>query len=115
MKYFPLFSLIILLTIGNICLPELKYVRLSFLQDILSGEKKCFSMSEIREVSIKKCWSELAIVNVWPQVKHCERLRAYLPTEEMEESRFPDRLFYWRIMNTVMPKYTEKFLIKVMQ
>jgi len=55
---------------------------------------------------LKKSWSELAVANVWPHVKENTLLKKYLPHDEMEEGRFPDRDWFWKILCTVLPKYS---------
>ena len=73
--------------------------------------KKCFTAEEIRPCSRLRDWlPEYAIKNVWPQVRDDEDLIQYLPDEEMDLGRWPDRRFFWGILSTLRREWVEKYV-----
>ena len=42
-------------------------------------------------------------------------LRKYMPDDEMDAGRYPDRDWFWNTLCTVLPKYSKKFIDKVVQ
>ena len=52
--------------------------------------------------------------NVWHLVKHNAHLNQYLPTNEMNEGRFPDKEFFWGIAFTVLPTWANLYTSKVL-
>ena len=81
---------------------------MKFLQDIIAGDKAYYHNSDIKLLNIRKCWSELAIKNIWPLVKDNQKLAKYLPVDEMELGRYPDREWFWKVLATTLPDYAEK-------
>ena len=101
--------------IVNCLLPEYRYCRLNFIQQILEGKKKCYFRHEVRDHKIKKEWPELAVSNIWPLIKNNKKVLKYLPSDTMEHGRWPDRIFFWKVLCTKLPKYADKFLDQVME
>ena len=89
----------------NLWLPEKKYCRLSFLQGILSESKQALKLEQVSQRNIKSSWYEFAIKNVWHLVKNDKELCTYLPSDEMDLGRWPDRKFFWGIVFTVRPAW----------
>ena len=96
-------------SIGNTFLPERRYARLEFLQGILEDKFLSFTNSEVNDVPIHKSWEEYAVKNVWPLVKHCTLIRPYLPVALLDKDKFCDRHFFWGILFTCIPKWSEAY------
>lgn len=47
-----------------------------------------------------KDYDEYALKNVYLLVREDEVLMGYMPKEEMEKERWPDREWFWNIANT---------------
>ena len=47
--------------------------------------------------------------NIWPQVKHSQELHKYLPVDDMNRGKYPDREFFWGILFTVIPDWANKY------
>jgi len=58
---------------------------------------------------------ELAVKNVWPQLKHDKEVRKYLPANEMDLGKFPDKKFFWGVISTVRQDWCQKFKDDVMK
>ena len=86
---------------------------MNFLQQLLSEEKHTLKQAEITAMPVHKHWPEFAISNVWPQVSHHERLRKYMPTDEMDQQRWPDREFFWNVLFTILPEWAEAYVTAV--
>ena len=89
-------------------LPSEKTCRVEFLQQLLSEEKKFLDMNDITEPNIKAHWSEYAVKNAWPQVKDFAELKDYLP-DAMEKEKFPDRRFFWGVLNFLIPRWVAEY------
>ena len=96
---------------GNIWLPAEKYCRMLFLQQILEETKKSLIADEVRVNERIRGWlPEYACANVWPLVRTDANLRKYLPAEDMDLGRWPDRRFFWGIVNTFHPEWVTSYL-----
>ena len=58
---------------------------------------------------IHKNYSEFSVKNVWPLVSNHAGLCEYLPDDEMNEGRYPDKLFFWGICYTVIPEWSKSY------
>ena len=65
-------------------------------------------------MNFEKNWNEFAVKNVYKLVKTDKDLMSYMPSEEMDEDRFPDKYYFWNLMNTLRPTWTEKYIEMVM-
>ena len=54
-------------------------------------------------LDIKQNWPDWAVSNVWKLVKHNQKIREYLPAEDMDKGTYPDREFFWGVAFTVLP------------
>ena len=96
---------------GNIWLPAEKYCRMLFLQQILEETKKSLIADEVRVNERIRGWlPEYACANVWPLVRTDANLRMHLPAEDMDLGRWPDRRFFWGIVNTFHPDWVESYV-----
>ena len=73
------------------------------------SDKEVFEQDEISKHSIKHQWPEHAVKNVWPMVKHSQWLAKYLPTDDMNNGKYPDREYFWGLCFTLLPKWSENY------
>ena len=64
---------------------------------------------EVRCRDVGQHWPDWAVKNVWPLVKHKEKLRQYLPVEEMDEGIYPDRIWFWGLCFTLLPFWANSY------
>ena len=79
-----------------------------FLRDILADKKKLFALTEVKMVDVPR-YDELSVNKLYPNFKHDARFMAYFP-ENLPKGRWPDRKYFFNIMNTVYPEYTQKLI-----
>ena len=77
------------------------------MQAILSGEKKHIKTHEIKMRRTEKYWGEFAVKNVYHLFKDNEAVQEYLPMDEMDQGRYPDRMFVWGILYTLNYDWAE--------
>ena len=58
-------------------------------------------------------WNDWSVKNVWSLIRSNTEVCEYLPTEEMNEGRFPDKTFFWGVVFTVLPKWSTSYYEKV--
>ena len=79
---------------------------MTFLQLVLEDEKKCLLGSQVKlSNQIRDSLPEYAVKNVWPQVRNDPLLAKYMPTEEMDLGRCPDRRWFWVVLSTLRHDY----------
>ena len=87
-------------------LPTFKTCRVDFLMQILEEDKDVFECGECpHPPGLKAHWSEWAVKNAYPQLKHYPSLMTYLHTDSMDEGHYPDRAWFWAIVYKVVPKW----------
>ena len=83
---------------------------MAFLEQILENRKKCLTGAKVRSCAkIHGCLPEYAVKNAWPQVRTDALLRAYLPDDDMDVGRFPDRRFVWGVLSTLRRDWVVKY------
>ena len=100
--------------IENCFLPILGMCRLSFLQNILGEEKLVLEKDEIKGQAIEKQYEELTVKNCWPKVRSHKRFRKYMPAEEMDNGRFPDKRFFLGVAHTILPNWSRQYTQEVL-
>ena len=58
-------------------------------------------------------WNDWAVKNVWPLVKDNKQVCEYLPSDEMNEGRYPDKTFFWGVLFTVLPLWSTDYYERV--
>lgn len=58
---------------------------------------------------------EFAPKNVWPLVKDDPLVRDYMPFEEMEKDRMPDKDFFWGLLFTLRPIWANSYYDAVLK
>ena len=84
---------------------------MSFLQSILAEDKKCLFSAQVRLCNrIRNHLPEYAVKNVWHQVREDAEVVEYLPDNEMDLDRMPDRRFFWGVLSTLRRDYVEEYV-----
>ena len=96
-------------------LPDLEQCRLSFLQKVLTEEKKSLEFDQVKLRKVDDHWNDWSVKNVWPLVCSNVEMCQYLPSEEMAEGRFPDKLFFWGVLFTVLPVWSNDYYDQVVR
>ena len=66
-------------------------------------EKGAIVDENLKKVTIPSTYNEYAVKNVWGKVCHSSTLCYYLPSDEMHLGRYPDREYFWNVLNTIHP------------
>ena len=59
-------------------------------------------------------YEEFATKNGYKLLKNCKSIVPYLPIEEMDKGKFPNREFFWGIVFTLEEDWANKYYKKVM-
>ena len=62
-------------------------------------------MSEIKPINIPK-FDELSVRNLYPRFKEDKSVMKYMQ-DEYPKQRFPDRAYFFTVLNTVKPEYVK--------
>ena len=87
----------------NCYLPDKRYVRLAFLQDILADNKLVLHKDQVNMHTFNQNYHEYSVKNVWPLVKTASELHEYLPLIEMSKGKFPDKKWFMGLCFTLIP------------
>ena len=79
-----------------------------FLRDVLKGEKKLLKISECRFINVPK-YDELSVKNIFPKFFRDSEVQQYL-MDVYPKGRFPDRTYYFTVLNTVHPEYVANMI-----
>ena len=66
-------------------------------------------------MKINRNWNDFAVKHVWPMVKHNKVIIEYLPHDEMNEGRYPDKYFFWGVAFTVLPTWSQSYYKAVLK
>ena len=83
-----------------------------FLRQILVEEKKLLELSEVHWIEVPK-YEELSVKSLYPKFLGDDKMMTYFP-DRLPKGRLPDRAYFFNLMNTVYPEYTQE-LIRVAQ
>ena len=87
-----------------------KECRLAYLQQILTGKKKCLKQSEVPMRNIPR-WPQLSVKLMYPQiVRHYPDLLDYMPDPEDHSDRLPPRDFFFAIFAALKPDAATKMV-----
>ena len=53
---------------------------------------------------------EFAVKNVWPLLKGHAKFVKYMPDEEMDLDRYPDRRWFWGVVCAILPEWSQSYL-----
>lgn len=81
----------------------------------MTEEKQAYNSSAIQTANVKQYWAEFAVKNAYPNVMTDFDLCAYLPTDQINRRKYPDRQFFWNICNIVRPDFAKEYTKQVMK
>ena len=62
---------------------------------------------QVKGKAIDKQYEELKVKNCWPKVSSHKRFRRYMPADEMDNGRYPDKEFYsWVPRYPILPNWS---------
>ena len=73
----------------------------------MQDNKRVLYSNQVKRRYLKESYEEYAIKNVWKLVKSDANLRSYLPADEMDAGKFPNRSFVWGILCSVVPSWSD--------
>ena len=74
-----------------------------FIKQVLREEKELMPLSQVKQVSVPH-YDELSVKKFLPMLSEDEEFKKYMP-EPGNDSRLPDRTFFWNIAHTLHPSY----------
>ena len=74
-----------------------------FLKQVLAGQKKLLKVNEARYINMPK-YDELSVKNIFPRFRNDPQVMLYLQ-DEYPKDRYPDRQYFFTILNTVHADY----------
>ena len=98
---------------GGYWLPSQEKCSRKFLIEIFEDKKDIMRADQISNCNFKETWPEFAIKNVWPLVKSDQLIVKHLPCDDIEKKQYPDRKFFWGVLNSLRPDWVKKYVDKV--
>ena len=93
--------------------PPASSINKDFLRQVLKGEKKLLKVSECKFVNVPK-FDELGVNNIFPKFKQDASVMVYLQ-DEYARNRFPDRTYFYTVLNTVHSEYVANLIANSQQ
>ncbi len=78
------------------------------MRDVLCEKKKLMKVNEARYINMPK-YDELSVRNIFPKFINDPSVMVYLQ-DEYPKDRFPDRQYFFTVLNTVHPKYVSSVI-----
>ena len=82
-------------------MPPRATVNRDFVRAVLLGEKKLLKVSEKRSINVPK-YDELGVKHIYPKFKRDPEVMQYLQ-DSYPKDRYPDREYFFTVLNTVYP------------
>ena len=79
-----------------------------FLKEVFTEEKKLLPLNAVKRVNVPH-YDELSVIHFWPAMKEDEEFKKYFPSK-LPKGRAPDREYFWNVMMTLMPEYTQALI-----
>jgi hypothetical protein len=79
-----------------------------FLKDVLCERKSLFRMDQVKAINVPM-YDELSIKNLLPMMMEEPMFRTYVP-DSFPKGRQLDRTYFFNIMNTLNPEYTQAII-----
>ena len=89
-------------------MPPLGTINRDFMRQVLKGEKSLLPIAECKFVTVPQ-YDELGVKNVYPKFKADREVMQYLQ-DDYPKNRFPDRTYFYTILNTVHPDYVRDMI-----
>ena len=65
-------------------------------------------MTYLRQINVPK-YDEVSVTNLFSKVKGNATFMRYLP-DRLPKDKLPDRVYFFNVMNTVFPEYTQDMI-----
>ena len=88
--------------------PPAPTVNRDFLRQVLKGDKKLLPMAKCKFVTVPQ-YDELAVKHVFAKFKNAPAVMLYLQ-DEYPKDRYPDRSYFYTVLNTVYPEYVSNMI-----
>ena len=88
--------------------PPFKQCHRNFLRDVLNGSKRLIKKKDIEYISVPG-WDELAVKNLWPELKDDSEFNIYFQ-DEFANDKSPNREYFFDILNTIYPEYLKTIM-----
>ena len=75
---------------------------------MLTEEKEFLKLEELRQVNIPK-YDECSVKNIYPRIWQNPTMMRYFP-DRLPQGKLPDREYFFNILMTKFPEYTEKMV-----
>ena len=89
-------------------MPPLSTINRDFMRQVLKGEKALLPMAECKFVTVPM-YDELSVKNIFPKFHGDSEIMKYLQ-DEYPKNRYPDRAYFFTILNTVHPEYVSNMI-----
>ena len=89
-------------------MPPLSSINRDFMRQVLKGEKALLPMAECKFVTVPM-YDELSVKNIFPKFHGDSEIMKYLQ-DEYPKNRYPDRTYFFTILNTVHPEYVSNMI-----
>ena len=84
-------------------MPPLSSINRDFMRQVLKGEKALLPIAECKFVTVPQ-YDELGVKYIFPKFHGDSEVMKYLQ-DEYPKNRYPDRTYFYTILNTVHPEY----------
>ena len=78
------------------------------MRQVLKGEKSLLPIAECKSVNVPQ-YDELGVKNIFPKFLGDSEVMQYLQ-DEYPKNRYPDRTYFYTILNTVHPEYVRDMI-----
>ena len=78
------------------------------MRQVLKGEKALLPIAECKFVTVPQ-YDELGVKYIWPKFHGDSEVMQYLQ-DEYPKNRYPDRTYFYTILNTVHPEYVRDLI-----
>ena len=79
------------------------------MRSVLKGEKELMPIAECKSVNVPH-YDELAVRYIFPKFKSDPEVMKYM-MDQYPKNRFPDRQYFYTILNTVRPEYVHDMIV----
>ena len=97
-----------IISVVQLLVPPNGSINRDFLRDVLSGKKRLLKVDSAKYINVPK-YDEISVRNIFPKFKGDPKVMVYLQ-DEYPKDRYPDRQYFFTVLNTVHPDYVSKII-----
>jgi hypothetical protein len=90
-------------------MPTYKGTKISFLRAIFCNKKKALKQANVNKLIVPH-YEELSVKNLYNDAMKDVLIKDYIPDLEQNSNRFPERDFFFGILNSLRPEYIKKII-----